>query len=88
MYLESWLINLLLCGLVRHAVADIMCMYEIIILCAHIMVKYESMTINNVCDLSACYYYTTLYCFEIASVSGFYCCYDNTELKEEGPVPL
>ena len=28
------------------------------------------------------------YVIEIASVSGFFCCYENTELKEEGPVPL
>ena len=78
-----------MCGLVRHAVADIMCMYEIIILCAHIMVKYESMTINNVRLWSICLLLIyNIILFETASVSGFFCCYENTELKEEGPVPL
>ena len=75
MYLERWLINLLLCGLVRHAVTDIMCMYEIIILCAHIMVKYESMTINNVTFviylLATNIQHYIVWVIAIASVSGF-----------------
>ena len=52
-----------------------MCMYEIIILCAHIMVKYESMTINNVTFviylLATNIQHYIVWVIAIASVSGF-----------------